>query len=128
MRWRIAACAATLLIGLGIAGLVSAEESSSWWPRWLTSATAKSDKKDSAKSSDMPPMVSPARRARQAKADLERRQEVCLKLRELALANGDDETLRKIEHLEQRAYDLYMAATNFRSAPLAEASTKKGGR
>jgi len=127
MRLRIVAL--TLMFGLGISGLVSAQESGNWFSRWFSSSAEKKDKIDSSKLDEpkMPPSAS-ASRARQAKADLERRQEVCLKLREIAESVGDDEMMRKAEQLEQRAFDLYLAATQFRSVPLAEAGVKKGSR
>ena len=127
MRARVAVF--TLAIGLGIVGLGSAEESGNWFTRMFTPTPAKKEAEKSIAKSDMPPLATlPARRARQAKADLERRQDVCMKLRDLAWTHGDEETLRKVEQLEQRAFDLYQTATNFRSAPLPESIAKKGGR
>lgn len=136
MRSRMAAFALTLMVGLGGVGLVSADESGSWFTRIFNSPSrAKGDKnesgKDSASKGDLPPtQPSAAKRARQAKADLERRQDVCLKLREFALANGDEDTLAKVDRLEQRAYDLYLAATNAKTATatVTDVNAKKGDR
>lgn len=133
MRSRMAAFALTLMVGLGGVGLVSADDSGSWFTRIFNAPKAIGDKNESGKDStpkgDLPPtQPSAAKRARQAKADLERRQDVCLKLREFALANGDEETLAKIDRLEQRAFDLYLAATNAKTATVTDVSAKKGDR
>lgn len=130
MRLRIAAL--TLVFGLGIVGIVSAEEAGNWFTRLLAPSAEKSQRGAPAKTfaqSDVPTMPPASfKRVKQAKADLERRQEVCFKLKDIALAAGDEEMLRKVEQLEQRAYDLYFAATNLRGESVGETSVKKGGR
>ena len=59
MRLRIAACAFTLLIGLGIVGLVSAEESGNWFTRMLPWSSAKSEpaKSEPAHTGSLPAIV-----------------------------------------------------------------------
>ncbi len=138
MRLRIMALAVAL--GLGIVGIVSADDSGSWLPRWLSPWSGKTDKsekidpgKTAADKEDAlkKPPVSDAARRKQAKADLLRRQEVCLKLREIADAANDEDTLKRIDQLESRAWALYAAATNLRAEPpraTAEATGKKEGR
>lgn len=46
-----------------------------------------------------------------AEMELLRRQEVCDKLREIALQNGDDELRRKADQLDQRAWEAYLQKT-----------------
>ena len=124
MRLRIAAL--TMAIGLGIVGITSAEEPGNWFTRLFTPSP---EKKDIAKLLDasMPPSAASNRR-KQAMADKVRREEVCLKLREIALGNGDEAMLQKIEQLEQRVWELFVADSNLRNAPIAVSSMKKGGR
>ena len=130
MRLRIAAL--TLVFGLTVAGMVCAEESGNWFTRLFTPSAEKADKddakKDDAKSdpAKMPPTSTFNQRARRANAELLRRQEVCLKLRAIANAKDDDDMLRKIEQLEQRAWDVYVASTNV--GPSVETKAKKGDR
>jgi len=90
MRARIMAL--SLALALVVVGIVSAEESGNWFTRLFTSPSP--DKKvdiDSAKVKDgkgestpMPPSAR-AIRTKQATADKERRDAVCIKLRDLAL-------------------------------------------
>jgi hypothetical protein len=131
MRLRLAAL--TVAVGLGFVGLASAQEPTSWFkmPAWFSPAPAK---KDEAKKADLTADLAPIavtstnnQRAARAKADLDRRQEVCLKLREIAIALGDDDLLRKAELLDQRAFDLYLAVKNQGPGPV-EPAAQKGGR
>jgi hypothetical protein len=130
MRLRLAAL--TLVFGLTVAGVVGAEESGNWFTRMFTPTPEKTDK-DEAKKSDtksdaskMPPTITFNQRAKRARADLDRRWEVCEKLRAIAVAKGDEEMERKVEQLHQRAWDVYVAATN--AGPVAETKLKKGDR
>jgi hypothetical protein len=134
MRARIVALSlALVLIAVGI---VSAEESGNWFTRLFTTSPSP-DKKvivDSAKAKDgkgestpMPPSAR-AIRIKQATADKERRDAVCIKLRDLALAHGDDELFRKVEQLERRVGDVYFATLEIQNPVLAESNGKKGGR
>jgi hypothetical protein len=132
MRARIVAL--TLAVALGIVGIVSAEESGNWFTRLFTSSTDKKVNVDPAKAKDvksettnMPPRAS-AIRAKQANADKERRDAICIKLRDLAIAHGDEEMIRKVEQLEQRIGDVYFAAMQIRNTPLAGLDSKKEGR
>src|SRR5713226_6708411 len=111
---RLGTAALTLTVAMAFAGLASAEESGNWFTRLFTRAekTQTAGKIDSKTDANKIPVSSSNNRIKQAKADLERRQEVCLKLREIAIANGDDDLQRKAEMLDQRAYDLYVAAKN----------------
>jgi hypothetical protein len=121
---RLGTAALTLAVGLSFVGLASADESPSWWTRfWPGEKTEPVKKLDIKIDPPKMPVSTVNNRVVKAKADLERRQDICLKLRELAIAGGDDDLLRKAELLDQRAYDLYVASTNQRSA--AE-SVKKG--
>ena len=131
---RVGTAALTLTLALGIAGLASAEESGNWLTRLFTATPEKTEstnKIDVKTDPNKIPVSSSNNRIKQAKAHLERRQEVCLKLREIAIANGDDDLQRKAEMLDQRAYDLYVAAKNQARTldlPAAEPDAKKGGR
>jgi hypothetical protein len=132
---RLGTAALTLTVALGFAGLATAEESGNWFTRLFTPTAEKTepekktepDKKTDAKTepAKMPVSSASNRRAR-AEADLNRRREVCLKLIEIANAIGDDDLRRKAEMLDQRAYDLSVAAKN--QAPIADQDAKKGGR
>jgi hypothetical protein len=133
MRARIVAL--SLALALVVVGIVSAEESGNWFTRLFTSPSP--DKKvdvDSAKVKDgkgestpMPPSAR-AIRIKQATADKERRDAVCIKLRDLAIAHGDDEMFRKVEQLERRVGDVYFATIEIQNPVLAESNGKKGGR
>ena len=119
MRLRMVALA--IALNLGLAGFAAADDSSSWWPRWMapwSGANGKSAKTDAGKSLDddepKKPLVTDAARRKQAKIDLERRQEVLLKLREIATSANDEDTLKRIEELENRVWDLYVAVTQMR--------------
>jgi len=131
---RLGGAALTLTLALGFAGLASAEESGNWFTRLFTATPEKTEpanKIDLKTDLTKIPVSSSNNRIKQAKADLERRQEVCLKLREIAIANGDDDLQRKAEMLDQRAYDLYVAAKNqarMLDLPVADPAPKKGGR
>lgn len=46
-----------------------------------------------------------------AKTDLLRRQEICLRLREIAVQTGDEELNRKADQLDQRAFEIYLQRT-----------------
>lgn len=128
---RLGNVALTLVLGFGIVGLASAQESRSWFSRMFTPA----DKTDAAKKidakADEPKAPSAStRRLEKAKADLDRRQEICLKVREVAIATGDEDLRRKAEQLDQRAWDLFLAIKNRVQAserPLGEMSAKDLG-
>src|SRR5258708_37816777 len=103
MRARIAAL--SLALALGAVGIVSAEESGNWFTRMFTSSAEKKINVDPAKLKDvkndaavMPP-TDRVIRLKRANADKERRDAVCIKLRDLAIAHGDEEMIRKVEQL-----------------------------
>jgi hypothetical protein len=131
---RLGIAAMTLSVTLGFARLAYAQESGNWFTRLFTptpAKTASTDKTEVKTDATKIPISSSNNRLTQAKADLERRQDVCLKLREIAIASGDDDLLRKAEMLDQRAYDLYVAAKNQARTPVPTAPSsdaKKGGR
>ncbi len=132
---RFGAAAMTLAFGLGFVGTASAQESSSWLPRIFAPATPKADVDKVADKDDAPkvgPSVdrSAARAAKKAKADWLRRVEVCDKLRGIAMESGDDELMAKVEELERRAWDVYLAATNAgtQTEGPPEPDAKKGSR
>ena len=133
MRFRIALL--TLACALGVCGWACADEGN-WFTRMFTPGSAKKeivdvDKRALAKTpdnKDMPP-IGPAP-GRRALDELERRQDVCQKLRDIAEANGDEEMLRKVEQLDQRAWDIYVASSKLRPATTTTKISlpTKGGR
>jgi polyhydroxyalkanoate synthesis regulator phasin len=139
---RFGAAALTLAFGVAVVGMASAQESSSWLPRWL--APAEKEKADPDKVKDktadkgeIAPKVSPPvnrsaiKAAKKAKADWERRIEVIDKLRHIADDTDDEDLRSKVERLEKRAWDLYIAATNIVTEPEGPApvpDAKKGSR
>jgi hypothetical protein len=128
---RVRNIALTLAIGLGLAGFVCADESGNWFTRLFSPSASAEKKIEPAKvmktDAPMPPSARSIR-VKQATADKERRDAVCLKLRDLAIAHGDEEMFRKVEQLERRIGDIYFAQLEVRDVSLAEANGKKGGR
>jgi hypothetical protein len=133
---RFGAAAMTLAFGLGVVGMASAQESSSWLPRWLAPATEKADPEKGADKVNAPKATPPVNRsavraAKKAKADWERRIEVIDKLRRVADDTDDADLRSKVDRLEQRAWDLYIASTNLATEPEGPApapEAKKGSR
>ena len=124
---RLGIAALTLTVGLGVVGIACAEEptTGNWFTNLFARPAAKTsvDADLSAKGDlSKPP---PSNRAKQWKADLERRQEVCMRLREMAHESGDEELMRLADQLDQRAWDTYVAAKNRNRAPGAEPEAKK---
>ena len=128
---RLKVMAFTLAFGLGVVGLVSAQESGNWFTRMLTpAAKVEPAKKADAKSEPPAKPTASSSRLVQAKVDLERRQAVCNRLIEIADASGDDDLRRKAEQLDQRAWDLYTTTVNrVREAerPIGEVSARDIG-
>jgi hypothetical protein len=113
--------ALTVAFALGVGGLVSAEESGNWFTRWFTRSAEKTPEKTTKSSTakDGLPTLTPTLpnvAILQAQANWQRRQNVCLRLREIAIATNDDDLLQKSEQLDLRAYELYQAARS-RSQP-----------
>jgi hypothetical protein len=131
---RLGTAALTMTVALGFAGLATAEEPGNWFTRMFTPTLERPDQAKPTEVKVEPtkiPISTINNRRVQAEADLNRRREVCLKLIEIADANGDDDLRRKAEMLDQRAYDLYVAAKNQgRSVErtASETDAKKGGR
>ena len=126
---RLGTAALTLTVALTFVGLASAQESGNWFTRWFTPTLTRTDEAKKADVKDDAANVVAAvaaARLKQAKADLERRREVCLKLREIAIANSDDDLQRKAEMLDQRAYELFLAAKNQTGGVRSE--VQKGAR
>lgn len=119
----------TLLLVLGSVGIVSADESGNWFTKLFAPSAEKKIEpaKELKVDAPMPPSAR-AIRVKQATADKERRDAVCLKLRDLAIAHGDEEMIRKVEQLERRIGDIYFAQLEVRDVSLADANGKKGGR
>jgi hypothetical protein len=115
MRWRRAIA---LGLGLGLATLAKADEddvkppapTGNWFTHLFSKDTHK--KKDAdGKKSEVPARPSAAMIRQKAQAEWLRRQEVCDKLRAIALESGDKELARKADALDQRAWDLYVQRT-----------------
>jgi hypothetical protein len=126
MRWGTAAL--TLTVCLGVVSLACADDAPSG--NWFTNLFARPAAKDADKSSpnkDDPPRTSPANLNRKLKADLERRQDVCMKMLEIAYELGDEELERKANQLSKRAVDVYVAGKNrIGEAERGDAVAKKG--
>ena len=137
---RLRNLALTVLFGLGICGFVSAEESGNWFTRLFNRPTEKSTPAKVEPAKIAPKSGLPDDRIIQAQADLQRRQDVCLRLLEMADASGDEELRRNAEALDRRALEAYMAAvgpSQTRQQPVGEVNMKdiraaeknaKGGR
>jgi hypothetical protein len=135
---RLGTLALTFALALGLAGLVSAEESGNWFTRLFQ----RSAEKAPAPKNGVPTLtpVLPKDPTIQAQADLQRRRDVCQKLMELAVERGDDDLYRKAEQLDLRAWDAYIAVTGrarLSTQPIGEVSMRelrdaekksKGGR
>jgi hypothetical protein len=74
----------------------------------LHAAQSTSTSKKAAPASDV---ESASSRRTRAEVILNRRNEVILKLREIAQRTGDDALLRKADELQERAWDLYLEKT-----------------
>ena len=126
---RLGIAALTLTVGLGFVGLACADEPTTggWWSNLFTRPAAKtaSDKDLSAAGKEDPSKPPPSNRARQAKADLERRQAICLRLQQVAHEANDEELMRMADQLDQRAFDAYLAAVNRGTTPDGDADAKK---
>ena len=133
MRSKTAALTLALGFALGTVGLVSADESGNWLTRMFVPGQAKTAAKkaeEKALTEETKKAASTASRLEKARADLERRQAVCLKGREIALATGDEQLLRQAEQLDARAWDLFVATKNRlvdSQRPLGEISAKDLG-
>lgn len=130
MRLRLAVL--TLAVSLGIVGLASAQEATNWlgWFKGTPAKTEPAKKLEEKAEPTFTPAAVNGARALRAKADLDRRQEVCMKLIDIAIATGDEDLRRMAEMLDQRAVDLYFAAKNQTSANnrAATADAKKGDK
>jgi hypothetical protein len=131
---RLGIAALTLAAGLGFVSLAAGQEGGTFLERVFSSPAAEKiepAKKIEIKTEPVKPTLSINLRALKAKADLDRRQEVCMRLREIGLTTNDDDLIRKADMLDQRAWDLFVAsASQARSSarPAVEAEAKKGDR
>lgn len=137
---RLGTIALTLALTWGAVGAASAQDTAPWNKRLFSSSPAEKADPDKTPAVKVDaPKISTAtvNGINQAKADLDRRQEVCLKLREIGIDSNDDALVRRADELHQRAWDLYVAATSrvrTSQRPIGEVSTKdlgldkKGGR
>jgi hypothetical protein len=135
MRFGAATLTLTLALGLGVVGMASAQESGNWFTRLLSPAEKVDPDKlaDKADAPKIPPAVNRTalKAAKKAKADWERRVDVCDKLRRIAEETEDEDLRRKVDRLEQRAWDIYLAAKNAATeleGPPPEPDAKKGAR
>jgi hypothetical protein len=84
-----------------------------------TLATAQSTY-PSKKSAPPADVESASSRRTRAEVILNRRNEVILKLREIAQRSGDDALLRKADELQEKAWELYLQKTPAQSASASE--------
>lgn len=127
--------ALALAFGLGVAGFVAADEpeTGNWFTRTFPLPWAKAPVEvEKSKKDELPP--GPSVRERQAKANaaLARRREVCQRLREIAVDLRDESLERTADELDQRAWEVHVAAMNRIATPEVPSvepdNKKKGGR
>jgi hypothetical protein len=101
--------ALTLAFGLGVCGMLSAEESGNWFTRLFTRSSDKDAPTKSSAAKDGTPTLNPMLPnvpLIRAQANLQRRQAACLRLREIAIATNDDDLLHKAALLDDRAWQI----------------------
>lgn len=115
---------AALFISLAAVGIAAAEERSpakdeataakrggNWLTRWWPFGGKSEEKKDAPLKDAAPaPESAGAVRARELAA-LQRRQAVCLKLKEIAIQTNDEALMQKAERLDQLAWRVYEQRT-----------------
>lgn len=124
---RLRAAALSLTICLSAAGLAWADDtpSGNWLSNLFSRPAAKNADKDT-EEKDEPPRTSPTNLLKKLEADLDRRQEVCMRLKGVALELGDEELMRKADELDQRAWQTYLAGKNRIGIPeRGESAAKK---
>ena len=111
LRWT---GALALALGLALAACAHANEPAGNWLTRLWGRTAKKKTEPApeqeAEAKTTAPLSASMVRQR-AQFEWLRRQEICDKLREIALQNGDEELRRKADLLSQRAWDTYVQRT-----------------
>ena len=116
MRWT---WGVALSLGLGLAAIAQADEddvkppakTGNWLTRLFAKDSAAKKKETDAKREDKPSAPSVALIRQKAQSEWLRRQEVCDKLRQIALETGDQDLSRKADALDHRAWDLYVQQT-----------------
>jgi hypothetical protein len=101
----------------------SSSQNASWFSRmWSSGDKTASAKTTPAPKKSEPPNLEPpsSRRAREV-VNLDRRNKVILKLREIAESTGDDALLKKTDELQDRAWELYLQKTSNVYGTLQEA-------
>jgi hypothetical protein len=119
MRQALLATGLALAVSVGTCTPAHADDPAPKSGNWFTNlfqrpaapAKAAPAKKENTEVALEPLAPTAESRQRQARADWLRRQEICLKLREIALATNDDDLARKADQLDQRAYDAYVQQT-----------------
>src|ERR1019366_2896973 len=99
---RLGIAALTLAVAFSAVGLACADEppAGNWFSNWFARPAAKTPDPDkSASSKDDAPKIPTAKLTKKLKADLDRRQGVCLRLQEIANETGDEELMRKANEL-----------------------------
>lgn len=115
---------AVLLVSFAIVGIAAAQERSAaktdtataksggnWLTRWWPFGDKSGETKDAPAKQTAPDVESAgAVRAREL-VTLQRRQAVCLRLKEIAVQTNDEALMQKAEQLEQRAWQVYEQRT-----------------
>jgi hypothetical protein len=112
----LASCTlATAQEGPGRDGAADVSKSGNWFTRLWSFGDKPPDKRppagDKKKSEPASAVVSPPNRRDREEVILNRRNEVILKLREIALRTSDDALLHKADELQERAWDVYLQRT-----------------
>ena len=127
MRLGIAALTLAVGLGIGVTGIACADDTptGNWFTNLFARPAAKAPVDADLANKDDTSRPPPSNLAKQWKADLLRRQDVCDRLRAIAEETGDEELTRLANQLDERAGDMYLAAKNRRWGSVAEPEAKK---
>jgi len=97
-------------------------QSGNWFTRLWSTGDKPAPQKSSASAKKNEPSAAEAAASRRTREEviLNRRNEVILKLREVAQRTSDDVLLRKADELQERAWDLYLQRTASPGANMQE--------
>ena len=136
--WRMGALALALALGATALGRAGEDDDppagdaprGNWFTRLFRPSARKKVEPKANEVKDPAPPPSPAVMRQRAYMEWLRRQEVCDKLREIALETGDEELRRKADSLNQRIWDSYLQRTGgaASAAPLARSGVSADER
>jgi hypothetical protein len=99
------------------------QQSGNWFTRLWSTGDKPAPKTSTATAKKTEPIAGESASTRRMREEviLNRRNEVILKLREIAQRTGDDALMRKADDLQERAWDLYLQRTANSNGGLQEA-------